>query len=139
MRSFYVDASALAKRYTYEAGTPLLNHLFGSAYPSRMYVLGVGIAEVASVLVRKKNAGVAPAAATAQALLSLGADFLSATVPGEVVADHLLVASAVPLIETHSINGTDALVLRSALDLAAWLRRAGDDLVLVASDQRLLW
>ena len=42
------------------------------------------------------------------------------------------------LIEAHSLNSVDALVLRSALDTATELRSIGDRLVLVASDQRLL-
>ena len=33
---------------------------------------------------------------------------------------------------------TDAILLRSAIDLAAILRMQGEDLILVASDQRLL-
>ena len=42
------------------------------------------------------------------------------------------------LIETHSLNSVDAMVLRSALNIAAELRSTDDTLVLVASDQRLL-
>ena len=42
------------------------------------------------------------------------------------------------LIETHSLNSVDAMVLRSALNIAAELHNTGDTLVLVASDQRLL-
>ena len=42
------------------------------------------------------------------------------------------------LIETHSLNSVDSIVLRSALEVATLLRKAGDELVLVASDQRLL-
>ncbi len=42
------------------------------------------------------------------------------------------------LIEIHSLNSVDAIVLRSVLDIAAELRSTGDILVLVASDQRLL-
>jgi uncharacterized protein (DUF934 family) len=49
-----------------------------------------------------------------------------------------LVFRAVPLILTHSINSTDAILLRSALDFAGQLRAAGHDLVLVVSDRRLL-
>ena len=42
------------------------------------------------------------------------------------------------LIETHSLNSVDAIVLRSALNIATQLRYTGNTLVLVASDQRLL-
>ena len=49
-----------------------------------------------------------------------------------------LVVSALAFIETHSLNATDAILLRSALDLAGELRSVGNDIVLMASDQRLL-
>ena len=42
------------------------------------------------------------------------------------------------LIETHSLNNVDALVLRAALDAAAERRERDAMLVLVASDRRLL-
>lgn len=53
-------------------------------------------------------------------------------------ASEALVFASLALIERHSINSTDALVLRSALDVAELLRQAGHDLVLVASDARLV-
>jgi hypothetical protein len=40
--------------------------------------------------------------------------------------------------QNHSVNATDAIVLHAALGLAQHQRSRGDDLVLVASDQRLL-
>ena len=42
------------------------------------------------------------------------------------------------LIEKYSLNSTDAILLNSALNIAADLRHAGNDLVLVAADGRLL-
>lgn len=49
-----------------------------------------------------------------------------------------LVWASLNLVETYSLNSVDAMVLRSALEAAAELRRTDDTLVLVASDQRLL-
>ena len=49
-----------------------------------------------------------------------------------------VVRASLALIEIHSLNATDALILRSALDAAAELRARGDNLVLVASDNRLI-
>ena len=42
------------------------------------------------------------------------------------------------LIETYSINSTDAYILQCALDEVDKLRAAGDNLILVSSDKRLL-
>ncbi|HJT78509.1 MAG TPA: type II toxin-antitoxin system VapC family toxin [Gemmataceae bacterium] len=138
LRFFYLDASALGKRYAPEVGTPLLNHLFTSVPADRLYVFNVGMAEVASVLVRKRNAGHLIAADFARAMANFGTEIVQAASVNKVTADNDLVTAALPLIETRSINGTDAILLRSALDLAAFLRTVGQDLVLVASDQRLL-
>ncbi len=138
LRFFYLDASALAKRYAREVGTPLLNHLFASVPADRLYVFNVGMAEVASILVRKRNGGQLTAAAFAQAMVNFGAEIVYAAGVNKFAADNALVTAALPLVEPHSINGTDAILLRSALDLAASLRSKGQDLVLVASDQRLL-
>lgn len=53
---FYLDASALAKHYAPEPGTPVIKHLFARLTPTRMIVLHIGVAEVVSILVRKRNA-----------------------------------------------------------------------------------
>jgi predicted nucleic acid-binding protein len=49
-----------------------------------------------------------------------------------------VVNAAAPLVAKHALNATDAVILRSVLDLVATLHTTGDALVLVTSDQRLL-
>lgn len=138
MRSFYMDASALAKRYASEIGTPLIDRLFDTVSADRIYVLNLGVAEVVSILVRKKNAGQLTVPAFNQALLEFGREIRSPVQVRKITADNTLVTAALPLIELHFINATDAVILSSALDLAAEHRKVGNDLALVASDQRLL-
>jgi predicted nucleic acid-binding protein len=138
MLCFYIDASALAKRYAPEPGTPLVNHLFSKVTPERLIVFNVGVAEVTSLLVRKKNTRRLSATAFSQALIDFGTEIIYSTRIRKVVADNALVTAALPLIEAYSINATDDIILRSAVDMATYLRTAGDDLVLMASDQRLL-
>ncbi len=138
MKFVYLDASALVKRYVPEVGAPLLDHLFVQVAPHRFIVFNIGIAEVVSILVRKKNGGKLSAAAFSQAILDLGAEILSAPTVRRVAADDAMVTAAVPLIVTYSINSTDGVLLRSALDLAANLQAGGNGLVLVTSDRRLL-
>jgi len=133
-----MDASALSKRYTPEIGTALIDQIFAGAALDRLYVFSVGIAEIVSVFVRKKNAGQLSAAAFTQALVNFGAEILSSTKLRVVEADSMLVVTALPLIDKHSLNATDAILLRSAINLAAGHRLDGDALVLVASDHRLL-
>jgi predicted nucleic acid-binding protein len=56
-RYFYLDASALAKRYAPEIGSSVVDHLFARLTPDRLVVFDVGMAEVISLLVRKRNSG----------------------------------------------------------------------------------
>src|SRR5262249_30498323 len=137
VRHFYMDASALTKRYAPEPGTPLIHYLFGQA-SDRLYLLNLGFAEVAWSLVRKKNTGRISTTLLSQALVNLWAEIIHDSSVTKVVPDNTLVSAALPLIDVHSLNATDAVMLRSALDYAGQLRSIGDDLVLVASDQRLL-
>lgn len=138
MRFFYLDASALGKRYVPELGTALVSHLFANAAPDRLLVFNVGVAEAVSILVRRRNGGRISAAVFAQAVTDLGTEVVNEPRLRKIPAENALVTSALPFIDTHALNGTDAIVLRSALDFADQLRASGDDLVVVASDRRLL-
>jgi hypothetical protein len=105
---------------------------------ARLFVLNIGMGEIVSILVCKRNAGLISQAYFAQAMLNFNTEIVDATDLNKVSVTSRLVTSSFPLIVAHSINSTDALTLRSALIIAQRLRGAGDELVLVASDQRLL-
>jgi hypothetical protein len=138
MNFFFLDASGLSKRYSLEVGVALVDHLFSRVPLARLSCLMLGAAEVASVLVRRRNGGRLPPAAFAQGLANLIDEIVNNPGFPALVAPNGLIVAALPLIETHSINSTDAVVLRLCLNLADELRARGDDLVLVASDRRLL-
>jgi predicted nucleic acid-binding protein len=118
---FYLDASALAKRYAPELGTPVVNHLFARVTPDKFHLFNVSFAEVVSLLVRKKNSGRLSETAYTQAVIDLGVE-IGSSPAHKLAADNALVTACLPLIEAHSINSTDAVILRSALDLGASLR-----------------
>src|SRR5262249_18340294 len=105
---------------------------------SRIYFLNVGTGEVYSILVRKRNTGSLLPADFRQATADFHDEIVDRAAVTRVPVTSRLVTSSLPLILTHSFNSTDALILRSALAYALRLRSRGDDLVLVASDQRLL-
>ena len=139
MYYFYFDASALVKRYTQEIGSDKINFLFTHVPLNRLICLILGVVEMFWVCVRKKNDGRITDLDFSQAGINLNHEIIDnssgfRTVP---IPD-TLVLNSVSLIETHSLNSVDAIVLRSALDIASELRNTGDTLVLVASDQRLL-
>jgi hypothetical protein len=101
-------------------------------------VLNVGIAEVVSILVRKRNGRIISQPTYSQAMVNFRAEVINQAQVQKIVPFTALVIAALALISQRSINATDAILLRSSLDLAASLRARGDDLVLVASDARLL-
>jgi hypothetical protein len=93
--------------------------------------------EVVSILVRKRNDERllldAYRSAMERVRSELAPDaFYTLSVEPQLISDSL------ELIEGHSINSTDALVLRSALAIAASARSRGHELVVVAADRRLI-
>jgi predicted nucleic acid-binding protein len=98
--------------------------------------LGLGVLEVVSVLVRKKNSGQMSPAAFAQALTTLQTETVDGGFP--ILASDPHIDAALPLVDKYSLNANDALVLRVAMNHAAQIRPLGYDVVLVASDKRLL-
>jgi predicted nucleic acid-binding protein len=136
--SFYMDSSALAKRYLPETGSGLVDEVLDSVVGRRIYLLNVGVGEVISILVRRKNAGEISAADFTDLLVDFYAEVVHRPAVRKMPITNRLAINAFPLIVAHSLNSTDAIALRSALALAAKLRARGDDLALVTSDQRLL-
>jgi predicted nucleic acid-binding protein len=138
VNQFYCDASALAKRYAPEVGSELMDHLFDHAGRDRLMCLLLGASEVVSLLVRKRNRGDLSRPNFIQSFINLHDEVINALDFETLEATNVLILASVPLIVKHSINSNDAVVLQSALDTAAALRSASDDLVFIAADQRLV-
>ena len=138
MNYFFLDASALGKRYVVEVGTPVVNHLFNGVPKERMIVLILTLGEIVSILVRRKNAKQISKMAYQQAMVEFRAEIAEATeLPVQAVSSDL-VRTSLPLIERYALNATYALILRCALQVADAVRLTGHDLVLVTSDTRLV-
>ena len=139
MYYFYLDASALVKRYTRESGSDKMFFLFHSVPLTRLWCLTIGAMEVFWICVRKKNDGRITADQFTQATGHLEFEVINTQSDFKTIsATDSLVWDSIDLIETHSLNSVDAIVLRSALNIASELHSTDDTLVLVASDQRLL-
>lgn len=134
---FFLDASALAKRFLVEKGSAEINHLFQQAPSNRLAVLKISSLEVISVLVRSRNRGSITLQQYQQASANLRAEIVNNVSLIRVSATDKRIAAAAKLIPKHSINATDALVLASSIELNGRLLAAGDSLVVVAADQRL--
>jgi hypothetical protein len=98
----------------------------------------LGAAETAATLVRKRNQGAFTAAAFLTATGELRAEVVDAADFTKLASDNPTILASIPFSEKHAINSTDAIVLQHAIRLASQLRIAADDLVVVATDRRLL-
>ena len=139
MYYFYFDASGLVKRYTEEVGSDRVDFLFQNVPLNRLMCLAIGVAEVFSVCVRKKNDGRITRHQFEQAVGYLDYEVINVESDFETLsAQNVLIWESIGLMDTHSINSVDAILLCSALDIATNLRNEENELVLIASDQRLL-
>ena len=138
MRLFYFDASALAKGYIQEKGSAIVERILESTSEQQWRVLMIGLLETISIFVRKKNSKVISQTIFQSALRIFKKDFLDNLRVFKVEATNDLCIKAAPLIQQHSINATDALVLHSTRGLAASEIDDGNELILVSADQRLV-
>ena len=138
MNFFWLDASGLIKRYAAELGTPLVNRLFSQVDQSRLMFMLEGIGEVFSALVRKRNAGTLSTLLFHQAMNNFRAEFINNPAIEKAHPTRQQVRDSWYLIERHSLNSTDAVILCCALDKATELRAFGHNIVLVSADARLL-
>ncbi|MGH7598892.1 MAG: type II toxin-antitoxin system VapC family toxin [bacterium] len=135
---FYFDSSALAKGYVQEKGSTIVDHIIEQTKQEQWRVLMLGLLETISIFVRKKNSGTISSTLFQSTLRTFKEDFLDDSQVFKVEATNALCVAAAPLIQEHSINATDAVVLRSALDIAAYERKLSNELIIITADQRLV-
>lgn len=120
MAAYFVDSSALVKRYVTETGTAWITALLDPATRNRIYVARITGAEVVSALVRKRRGGHLSAADATAAITRFRHDFANRFRAVEIGST--LVDEAMMLAEKHALRGYDAVQLAAALQ--AQRRRA---------------
>lgn len=138
MSLFYLDASAVVKRYSPEAGTRWIQALTTSAADHAILISEITLAEVAAALSAKQRA---PGGITLRERDEALALFLY-----HCDTDYILVKVERPIIELavrltqqYPLRGYDAVQLATALVVAEILRPTGaGPLVFVTADTRLL-
>ena len=117
MYYFYFDASALAKRYIEEVGSDKIDFLFTNVPLTRLQCLTIGAVEVFWICIRKRNDGRISADQFAESTTYLKSEIIDIQSNfRKVSVRDFFVWDAMPLIETHSLNSVDAMVLSSALE-----------------------
>lgn len=136
MALLFWDASALAKRYTAEAGRETANAIFAHRGAHDLASTPWGYAETYSILLRRYNGGVIDLATFTGAVTTLQAEVVHNSDFGLLTITDALIFSSIDAMRRHNLNATDAVLLTLLLEFS---QSPGAPIcVLVASDQRFL-
>lgn len=138
MSHFYLDASAIVKRYSPETGSVWIRSLIDPSLGHTLVLSEITLAEVAAALAVKHRL---PGGMTRQERDDALSLFLShCQVEYELVAvSRVIVDLAVRLTQDHKLRGYDAVQLASALLVNETFAAAGlSGLTFVAADRDLL-
>ena len=131
---FYLEPSALLKRYRREIGTDVMNELFWNKLESELFFTSyLSILEVMSVATRYRKGRLLKQRSYRKVLESLNRDAVNSFIISPI-ADPIVSASA-PLILKHALSVPDSLHLATILSIRQTMPET--ELCLVASDQRL--
>jgi predicted nucleic acid-binding protein len=146
MAAYFLDASALVKRYARETGTAWMIGLFRRAAGHRLYVARITGVEVAAALTRKRRGNHLTASAGARALARLRRDLGQRLRIVEITP--ALLADAIDIAEKHGLRGYDAVQFAAMLEAnnerlglglsPLTLVTADDELLAVGASERLM-
>lgn len=136
MKQFYIDTSALVKRYHDEIGTKVVNILMDAIVSGRAsgLILSLVLTETISTLNRKMNERVLDKGLFDKLIAVLYEELQHFTI---LSLDDRKVVSSITYIMQYSLNSADALHLTAAV-MARQSMDAKDDYVFVSCDKRLV-
>lgn len=114
MSAFFLDTSAVLKRYVLEAGTPWVQALAAPTAGHSLIIARITLAETVAAITRKERGGSIAPKDVASALADFQFDFAHQYFIIEISAP--LVAKAASLARKHGLRGYDAVQLAAALD-----------------------
>jgi predicted nucleic acid-binding protein len=115
--SYFLDSSAVVKRYVPETGTAWIHGLTVPPARHACFVVRVTLPEVVAAITRRERAGLMTASAATPALADFQHDFIQQYLVVEVTPT--LAAHAAILARTHGLRGYDAVQLAAALKVQA--------------------
>ena len=136
MALLFWDASALAKRYFGETGSPTVNAVFANRESHEMASTPWGYAETFSILIRRLNGGVLDAPTFITVTTALQAEVVNAPDFGLLTITDAIVFSSIATMQRHNLNATDAAILTLLLEFSQ--SPGAPVCVLIASDHRFL-
>ncbi len=116
MSFYFLDTSALVKRYHRESGSEQVNAIFDDQ-SNVLIISELAIVELASALQRKRNRGEITVRALNDALAQFDNDVLSDLIVANFLSD--FIRRARDLVLQHGLRTLDALQLTAALEFRA--------------------
>ena len=136
MTHYYLDSSALVKRYVAEIGSRWVNTLFAIGSGHTVYTVRLSGAEVVAALSARARDGTLLSSNAQAAIMQFKSEFRGGYQIIEV--NRHLVDTAMALTERHGLRGYDAVQLASAVEVQ--VRRIAHNLsepVFVCADNQL--
>lgn len=132
--TYYIDTSALTKRYVSEIGSQIIIEICLSSSP--ITTVSLTHVEAAAALARKHRSGGLNMVDYRQALENLEYDFDSQYL--QIDVDQNVIDIAIDLTKSHKLRGYDAMQLAAALTIRELISDNNDTFIFVAADNDLL-
>lgn len=136
MASYYLESSALVKRYVVEAGTPWIRGLSALSAANSLVIAQItGVEAVAAITLRARRGSTTPADA-AIAIANFRRDFTRGYYAVPITL--AMIGHAMNLAEKHGLRGYDAVQLATALQVQSERRANGlPDIIFLSADNAL--
>ena len=134
---YYVDTSALVKRYLYEAGSQWIRQLFlGVTSARQICIVAITGVEMASALSRRVRHGDISQSVYQSAMNQFERDFRYRYT--RIRVTYPVITLAIELAKQHPLRGYDAIQLAGALELRARLQSiSSTNLTFLSADNAL--
>jgi predicted nucleic acid-binding protein len=113
--AYFLDTSAIVKRYIQEIGTAWVQALAAPAAGHSLFVVRIALPETIAAITRRERGGHISAADAATALADFHHDFARQYFAVEL--SPALVAHAATLARSYALRGYDAVQLAAALEI----------------------
>lgn len=136
MSVYFLDSSAITKKYVREIGTAWVLNFFRPKSSNRIYIAEIALVEVISALTRRHRGKTISAADYAKVSKRFRRNFSDKFFKTEINLS--VIEQAAALAETHALRGYDAVQLASAVNLHSRRQKAGlPPLVFISADNAL--
>lgn len=135
MGAYFLDSSAVVKRYMAETGSDWVDGLTGPSAGNHIHIANITAVEVTSAVIRRVRSGSIDAADAADILGDFRHDLAHDYRSVEILPP--IIHQAVMLVEKHGLRGYDAVQLAAALHVHLVSLPLAVPLVLVSADAEL--